>query len=130
MYIRRVWIGIAIQMSTSCDIFHIGPGISPRLPYQARQRRWKISCHNLFITYFTLTFSKHWLLYCKKYLCDKRHYHIFCCNMFVFACPIRAKSQYWLVAHGQITCPHIPVFDPGICAVVSKIMHKIVIQSN
>ena len=55
------------------DIFHIGPGISPRLPYQARQRSWradmgrglipgaiwKISCHNLFITYFTLTFSKH-----------------------------------------------------------------------
>jgi hypothetical protein len=27
---------------------------------------WKISCHNLFITYFTLTFFKHWLLYCKK----------------------------------------------------------------
>ena len=62
------------------DIFHIGPGISPRLPYQARQRSWradmgrglipgtiwKISCHHLFITYFTLTFSKHWLLYCKK----------------------------------------------------------------
>ena len=62
------------------DIFHIGPGISPILPYQARQRSWsadmgrglipgtiwKISCHNLFITYFTLTFSKHWLLYCKK----------------------------------------------------------------
>ena len=52
------------------DIFHIGPGISPGLPYQARQRScradmgrglipgtiWKISCHNLFITYFTLTF--------------------------------------------------------------------------
>jgi hypothetical protein len=64
------------------DIFHIGTGISPRLPYQARQRSWrvdmgqglipgtiwKISCHNLFITYFTLTFSKHWLLYCKKNL--------------------------------------------------------------
>jgi hypothetical protein len=55
------------------DIFHIGPGISPRLPYQDRQRRWradmgrelipgtiwKISCHNLFITYFTFTFFKH-----------------------------------------------------------------------
>ena len=55
------------------DIFHIGPGISPRLPYQAQQRCWradmgrglipgtiwKISCHNLFITYSTLTFSKH-----------------------------------------------------------------------
>jgi hypothetical protein len=52
-------------------VTHIGPGISPRLPYQARQRSWKadmgrglfsgkiwkISCHNLFITYFTLTFS-------------------------------------------------------------------------
>jgi hypothetical protein len=62
------------------DIFHIGPGISQRLPYQARQRSWggdmsqrlipgtiwKISCHNLFITYFTLTFSKHWYWYCKK----------------------------------------------------------------
>jgi hypothetical protein len=45
------------------DIFHIGPGISPRLPYQARQRSWradmgrglipgriwKISCHNLYV---------------------------------------------------------------------------------
>ena len=62
------------------DIFHIGPGISPRLPYQARQRRWradmgrglikgtiwKISCHYLFIKYFTWTFSKLWLLNCKK----------------------------------------------------------------
>ena len=62
------------------DMFHIGPGISPRLTYQARQRSWsadmgrglipgtiwKISCHNLFITYYTLTFSKHWLFYCKK----------------------------------------------------------------
>ena len=23
------------------DIFHIGPGISPRLPYEARQRSWR-----------------------------------------------------------------------------------------
>ena len=23
------------------DIVHIGPGISPRLPYQARQRSWR-----------------------------------------------------------------------------------------
>jgi hypothetical protein len=27
---------------------------------------WKISCNNLFITYFTSTFFKHWLLYCRK----------------------------------------------------------------
>ena len=47
-------------------IFHIGPGISPRLPYQARQRSWrtdmgrglipgpiwKMPCNDLFITYF------------------------------------------------------------------------------
>jgi hypothetical protein len=53
------------------DIFHIDPGINPRLPYQARQWSWradmgrgmipgtvwKISCHNLFIPYFTLTFN-------------------------------------------------------------------------
>jgi len=26
------------------------------------------------------------------------HYHIFCCNMFVFACPIIARSQCWLFA--------------------------------
>ena len=74
--------GIKISISTDRnvnnkrilhDIFHIGPGISPRLPYQTRQRSWradmgrglipgtiwKISCHNLFITYFTLTLSKH-----------------------------------------------------------------------
>ena len=62
------------------DIFHIGPSISPRLPCQSRQRSWrvdmgrglipgtiwKISCHNLLITYFTLTFFKHWHLYCRK----------------------------------------------------------------
>jgi hypothetical protein len=50
------------------DIFHIGPGISPILPYQVRERScvdymgwglipgtiWNISCHNLFFTYFTL----------------------------------------------------------------------------
>ena len=27
---------------------------------------WKISCHNLFITYFTLTFFKHLHLYGRK----------------------------------------------------------------
>jgi hypothetical protein len=62
------------------DIFHIGLGISPQISYQARQRNWradmgrrlipgtiwKMSCHNLFITYFTLTFSKHLLLYCRQ----------------------------------------------------------------
>ena len=75
------WPGpVNIKRLLHVFIFHIGPGISPRLPYQARQRSWradmgrgllpgtiwKISCRNLFITYFTLTFSKHWLLYCKK----------------------------------------------------------------
>jgi hypothetical protein len=62
------------------DIFHICPGISPRITYQARQRSWmaymgrglisgtiwKISCHNLFFTYFTLTFFKHLLLHYRK----------------------------------------------------------------
>jgi hypothetical protein len=47
------------------------------------------------------------------------YYHIFCCNMFVFACSIIAKSQCWLFAirgnypylpsHIRI-CPHMSVF--------------------
>ena len=83
------------------------------------------------------------------------YYHIFCCNMFVSACPIIAKSQCWLFSlranTGQISifalkypyllsyiriCPLIQLH--GICAVVSKYkrkmmhkdMHKIVFQSN
>jgi hypothetical protein len=76
---RGIWYSWVNTKRLLHDIFHIGPGISPRLLYQARQRSWrsdmgrglipgtiwKISCHNLYITYFTLTFSKHWLLYCK-----------------------------------------------------------------
>ena len=31
------------------------------------------------------------------------NYHIFCCNIFVFACPIIAESQWWLFAPGQIS---------------------------
>jgi hypothetical protein len=47
---------------------------------------WKISCHNLFITYFTLTFSKHRLLYCKKDLwTDKlRELPLFNLQIFLF----------------------------------------------
>ena len=56
-------------------------------------------------------------------LCNMMCYHIFCCNKFVFACLIIAKSQCWLFAlrtnTGQIypyfpsnirICPHISVF--------------------
>ena len=61
------------------------------------------------------------------------NYHIFCCNMFVFACPIIAKCQCWLFAlSGQIRIgksvfaliyPYLPPYSPsGICAVVSKII--------
>ena len=32
-------------------------------------------------------------------------YHIFCCNMFVFACPIIARSQCWLFA---LKYPYFP----------------------
>ena len=28
----------------------------------------------------------------------KVYYHISCCNMFGFACPIIARSQFWLFA--------------------------------
>ena len=86
-------------------------------------------------------------------------YHIFCCNMFVFACPIIAKSQCWLFTlganTGQISVfalkyPYLPSYIriyPLIQLPVSaqwsqklyvkvqgkmmhKDMHKIVFQSN
>ena len=66
------------------------------------------------------------------------NYHIFCCNIFVFACPIIAICQCWLFSLGANTgqipfCPQISVFaliypylppnsTSGICAVVSKII--------
>jgi hypothetical protein len=85
--------------------------------------------------------------------------HIFCCNMFVFACPIIAKCQCWLFAlSGQISVfalfalkyPYLPSYIricPRIQLPVSaqwsqrlyvnvqgkmmhKDMHKIVFQSN
>ena len=34
----------------------------------------------------------------KSVQCNKKLYHIFCCNMFVFACSIIAKRQCWLFA--------------------------------
>ena len=42
------------------------------------------------------------------------YYHIFCCNMFVFACPIIARSQCWLFAlRANIRIgPRISVFVP------------------
>jgi hypothetical protein len=79
------------------DIFHIGPGISPRLPYQARQRSWradmgrglipgtiwKISCHNLFITYSTLTFPS-----IDFYIAKKIYEQTNCENKFVRELPL------------------------------------------
>jgi hypothetical protein len=41
MQIRRYFNEICDNIRSLHDIFHIGPGISPRLPYQSRQRRWR-----------------------------------------------------------------------------------------
>ena len=70
-------------------------------------------------------------------------YHIFCCNMFVFACPIIARSECWLSGQIRGKYPYLlPNSTSGICAVVSKLyvkvqgnmvhkdMRKIVFQSN
>ena len=77
--------------------------------------------------------------------CNMVNYHIFWCNMFVFACPIIAKSQCWLFQgkYGAIRiCPHISVFAPEfnfryLCSglkvqgkMMHKDMHKFVFQSN
>jgi len=47
------------------------------------------------------------------------YYHIFCCNMFVFACPIIARSQCWLFAPKALKYPYLPSNSTsGICAMV------------
>ena len=60
------------------------------------------------------------------------NYHIFCCNMFVFACLILARSQCWLFAlrtnTRQISIlalkyPYLHTNSTsGICTVISKII--------
>jgi hypothetical protein len=48
---------------------------------------WKIPCHNLFITYFTFTFFKHWLSYYRKdFGTDKLRKSCLCstCKYFCF----------------------------------------------
>jgi hypothetical protein len=76
------------------------------------------------------------------YGCYVHVYHIFCCNMFVFAYPIIAKSQCWLFALRAIRiCPRIQLssyaqWSQRLFVKVQgkmmhdKDMHKIVFQSN
>jgi hypothetical protein len=79
----HAYIGLIMSQQTQSDIFHT-----------------KILQNALWCQ---ITWSK-----CM--LCTILDYHIFCCNMFVFACPIIAKSQCWLFAIR--ICPHISVFAP------------------
>ena len=79
----------------------------------------------------------------------KVHYHIFCCNMLVFACPIIARSQFWLFALAYPylpsnihICPQIQLPVSAQCQwslrlyikvqenMAHKDMHKIAFQSN
>jgi hypothetical protein len=63
---------------------------------------------------------------CKIYPRRKCHviisyYHIFCCNMLIFACPIIANSQCWLFA---LIYPYLPPYSTsGICAVIIYLSH-------
>jgi len=62
--IRDYCMIFSILAVVSARDSHIKPGsesggLTPRTI-------WQILCHNLFFTYFTLTFFKHWLLYCRK----------------------------------------------------------------
>ena len=52
------------------DIFHIGPGISPRLPYQARQRSWRADMGRGLIP------GTIWKISCQSF------YHIFYIDLF------------------------------------------------
>ena len=57
------------------------------------------------------------------------YYHIFCCNMLFFACPIIAKSVLVIALRANtgvisvvaLIYPYLPPYSTsGICAVVSK----------
>ena len=63
---------------------------------------WKIPCHNLFIAYFTLTLSKHWLLYIADTIfeltnCGNKSLREFClcstCKYFIFVSS-RVSKRY------------------------------------
>jgi hypothetical protein len=78
--LNKVWHFASYFKRLLYKIFYIGPSMSPKFPYEARERSWraemcrglipgtiwKLLCHKLFITYLTLTFFKHWLFYCRK----------------------------------------------------------------
>jgi hypothetical protein len=53
------------------DIFHIGPGISPRLPYQARQRSWRADMGRGLIPGII------WKISCQKSFYHKFHIALF-----------------------------------------------------
>ena len=97
------------------------------------------------LVFVYILFSTYWFCLFINLMCYIMLYHIFCCNMLIFACPIIAKSQCWLFVLGANTgqisvfsiniriCPLISVFaliypylppysTSGICAVVSKII--------
>jgi hypothetical protein len=59
-----------------------------------RQSNWMVTKRN----FYSLMYVMWWNVYSRTYSYNKTCYHIFCCNMFVFACQVIARSQCWLFA--------------------------------
>ena len=75
----------------------------------------KLYCRLLHVIYFVVilinkhTFFIYFYFFSQSWL--NMRYHIFCCNTFVFACPIIAKSQCWLFdlrANFSLEYPYLP----------------------
>jgi hypothetical protein len=62
----------------------------------------------LYLKYVSVVLSLKYsdVMFISRQLFDNRYYHIFCCNMFIFECPIIALSQCWIFALRKIS-----VFD-------------------
>ena len=67
---KRLLHDISKSTLVSARDFHIKPQSEAGFAYMGQGlipgTIWKMSFHNLFVTYFTLTFFKHLLLYCSK----------------------------------------------------------------
>jgi len=135
-WVKAIWLFIQIRIGANTDICPEG-----KKPTLTSSYYW--TCKNEHTTTKNVINER---TYCNK-LCDKCVYHIFCCNMFVFACPIIAKSPCWVFA---LKYPYLPSYI-RICPriqlpayaqwsqrlfvkvqrqMMHKDMHKIVFQSN
>jgi hypothetical protein len=69
------------------------------------------------------------------HLCNMMCYHIVCCNMFVFACPIIVRSQCWLFSlrigpQTSVLALKYPYLPPNLTSGICNLVAKKICQST